>query len=56
MRKLSTGEPCTGKPYARFGGRGGFFPTPIAKAILDKGIPFVQLNYGSDVEKPQKNI
>jgi len=26
MRKLSTG-----KPYARFGGRGDFFPTPIAK-------------------------
>jgi len=22
MRKLSTGEPCAGKPLARFGGRG----------------------------------
>ena len=22
MRKLSTGEPCAGKPHARFGGRG----------------------------------
>ena len=22
MRKLSTGEPCAGKPRARFGGRG----------------------------------
>ncbi|CAK0746280.1 ADP-dependent NAD(P)H-hydrate dehydratase / NAD(P)H-hydrate epimerase [Gammaproteobacteria bacterium] len=31
MRKLSTGEPCAGKPLARFGGRGGRepFPTPI---------------------------
>jgi len=23
MRKLPTGEPCAGKPPARFGGRGG---------------------------------
>ena len=31
MRKPSTGEPCAGKPHARFGGRGGRepFPTPI---------------------------
>ena len=31
MRKPSTGEPCAGKPHARFGGRGGLtaFPTPI---------------------------
>ena len=32
MRKLPTGEPCAGKPPARFGGRGGLrpFPTPIS--------------------------
>ena len=23
MRKATTGEPCAGKPHARFGGRGG---------------------------------
>ena len=31
MRKPPTGEPCAGKPPARFGGRGGRepFPTPM---------------------------
>ena len=31
MREPATGEPCAGKPHARFGGRGGLtsFPTPI---------------------------
>ena len=30
MRKPPTGEPCAGKPHARFGGRGGdAVPTPI---------------------------
>lgn len=33
MRKPPTGEPCAGKPHARFGGRGGLksFPTPISR-------------------------
>ena len=35
MRKLPTGEPCAGKPHARFGGRGGkTVPTPIAATYL----------------------
>ena len=34
MRKPPTGEPCAGKPHARFGGRGGeAVPTPIAKPL-----------------------
>jgi len=28
MRKLPTGEPCAGKPHARFGGRGRRKPFP----------------------------
>ena len=33
MRKPPTGEPCAGKPHARFGGRGGeTVPTPIGPA------------------------
>lgn len=31
MRKPATGEPCAGDPPARFGGRGGNFPTPIER-------------------------
>jgi len=36
MRKPPTGEPCAGKPPARFGGRGGRepFPTPIHDKLL----------------------
>ena len=36
MRKPPTGEPCAGKPPARFGGRGGRepFPTPIQPNML----------------------
>jgi len=35
MRKPPTGEPCAGKPHARFGGRGGeTVPTPIAATYL----------------------
>ena len=35
MRKPPTGEPCTGKPPARFGGRGGRepFPTPMHEYV-----------------------
>ena len=37
MRKPPTGEPCAGKPHARFGGRGGLksFPTPIGGTAGD---------------------
>jgi hypothetical protein len=35
MRKPPTGEPCAGKPPARFGGRGGRepFPTPMHEFV-----------------------
>ncbi len=32
MRKPPTGEPCAGKPPARFGGRGGRKPFPTLLA------------------------
>src|SRR5215208_4893708 len=36
MRKPPTGEPCAGKPHARFGGRGRRkpFPTPIKPELF----------------------
>ena len=39
MRKPPTGEPCAGKPPARFGGRGGRepFPTPILGEVKGQG-------------------
>ena len=41
MRKLPTGEPCAGKPQARFGGRGRRkpFPDPYQMPLkfLDSG-------------------
>ena len=40
MRKPATGEPCAGDPQARFGGRGGNFPTPITggdRLVCDTG-------------------
>jgi hypothetical protein len=35
MRKPATAEPCAGDPHARFGGRGGNFPTPIGETKAD---------------------
>jgi hypothetical protein len=33
MRKPPTGEPCAGEPHARFGGRGGYYPSrPLSSA------------------------
>ena len=37
MRKPATGEPCAGDPPARFGGRGGNFPTPIMQSATKPG-------------------
>jgi len=37
MRKPLTGEPCAGKPHARFGGRGGaglLYPYPVHTQVL----------------------
>ena len=48
MRKPPTGEPCAGKPPARFGGRGGRepFPTPIHRSEPGYGRKLLALDQG----------
>ena len=52
MRKPPTGEPCAGKPHARFGGRGGLksFPTPIAMVALQPGDPVMLAVQATDIQ------
>src|SRR6266566_1396420 len=48
MRQPPTGEPCAGKPPARFGGRGkdSFVPTPIIAQGKPSGLPLETIQYG----------
>jgi len=49
MRKLPTGEPCAGKPHARFGGRGRRKPFPDPYQVCSADLAWIPAFAGMTV-------